>query len=397
MSHEVAKEDSAPLIFIIAGEPSGDVLGGRLMAALKIYAGGSVRFCGIGGETMSTQGMHSLFPMEELTLMGVIEIVPHLPRLLRRVLQTTSVILTLRPDVVVTIDAPGFCFRVACRLKRCVEMKNIPVLHYVAPSVWAWAPGRARKVARFLDHLLTLLPFEPPYFEIEGLTSTCVGHPVTESGADRGDGPAFRARHGIALDALVLCVLPGSRATEVARLLPVFLDTVKRLAARFGKLHVVVPAVPALAGRIESATDDQLPPVTILCNEKEKFHAFAASDAALAASGTVSLELAMAGVPMVVAYRMNLLTTWLAKRLILVKYVSLVNLLLDRSAIPEFLSGNCRPEFLAQALETLLTDAVACEEQRASFAEALAMIGQGGEPPSFKAAHLVFGYVKNAY
>jgi len=319
------------------------------------------------------------------------------PRLLRRVLQTTSAILTLRPDVVVTIDAPGFCFRVARRLKRCAEMKNIPILHYVAPSVWAWAPGRARKVARFLDHLLTLLPFEPPYFEIEGLTSTCVGHPVTESGADKGDGPAFRARHGIALDALVLCVLPGSRATEIARLLPVFLDTMKRLAARFGKLHVVVLAVSALAGRIESATDDRLPPITLLCNEKEKFHAFAASDAALAASGTVSLELAMAGVPMVIAYRMNLLTAWLAKRLVLVKYASLVNLLLDRSAIPEFLLGNCRSEFLAQALEALFTDTVACEEQRASFTEALAMIGQGGEPPSLKAARLVFSCVKNAH
>ena len=380
----------------MAGEPSGDVLGGRLMAALKYLSGGAVRFCGIGGEAMTTQGLHSLFPMEELTLMGVLEVAPHVPGLLRRMTQTVSVIRTLQPDVVVTIDAPGFCFRVARRLKRCAGTRDIPILHYVAPSVWAWAPGRARKVARFLDHLLTLLPFEPPYFEAQGLAATCVGHPVTESNAERGDGPAFRARHGIAPDAPVLCVLPGSRVTEVSRLLPVFGDSLKRLASRFEGLHVVVPMVPALADHIESATNDWPLPVTLLRDEKEKFHAFAAADAALAASGTVSLELAMAGVPMAVAYRMNPLTAWLARRMVRVKYASLVNLLLEREAIPEFLQKDCHPEALARTLETLLTDTAVREEQRAAFSGALAMIGQGGEPPSLKAARLVLDHGKKS-
>jgi len=366
------------------------------MAALKEISGGAVCFSGVGGETMTTQGLHSLFPMEELTLMGVLEVVPHVPGLLRRMTQTVSAIRTLQPDVVVTIDAPGFCFRVARRLKRCAATKDIPILHYVAPSVWAWAPGRARKVARFLDHLLTLLPFEPPYFEAEGLPSTCVGHPVTESNAERGDGPAFRERHGIVLDAPVLCILPGSRANEITRLLPVFGDTMKCLAHRFAELHVVVPVVPALASRIEAVTGGWPLPVTLLRDEKEKFHAFAAADAALAASGTVSLELAMAGVPMVVAYRMNWLTAWLARRLVRVKYASLVNLLLNREVIKEFLQGNCRPESLARTLETLLTDASAGEEQRVAFAEALAMIGQRGERPSIKAARLVLSHVKKS-
>ncbi len=366
------------------------------MAALKYLGGGAVRFCGIGGETMTAQGLHSLFPMEELTLMGVMEVVPHVPGLLRRITQTVSAIRTLQPDVVVTIDAPGFCFRVARRLKRCAETKDIPILHYVAPSVWAWAPGRARKVARFLDHLLTLLPFEPSYFEAEGLAATCVGHPVTESAAERGDGEAFRARHGIAPEAPVLCVLPGSRAAEVSRLLPVFGETLKRLVPHLGGVHVVIPVVPALAGHIESVTKEWPLPVTLLRDEKEKFHAFAAADAALTASGTVSLELALAGVPMAVAYRMNPLTAWLARRMVRVKYASLVNILLDREAIPEFLQKDCRPKSLARTLEMLLTDDAVREEQRAAFTESLAMIGRGGEPPSLKAARLVLDHGKKS-
>jgi len=367
------------------------------MAALKEISGGAVRFSGVGGETMTAQGLHSLFPMEELTLMGFLEVMSHVPGLLRRMTQTISVIRNMQPDVVVTIDAPGFCFRVARRLKSYAGTKDIPILHYVAPSVWAWAPGRARRVARFLDYLLTLLPFEPPYFEAEGLPSTCVGHPVMESGADNGDGPAFRARHGIAPDNPLLCVLPGSRANEITRLLPVFEKTLKHLATRFSKLNVVIPTVPALASYIESVTNSWPLPVTLLCDEKEKFHAFAAADAALTASGTVSLELAMAGVPMVVAYRMNWLTAWLTGRLVRVKYVSLVNLLLNREAIIEFLQGNCRPKSLARTLETLLMDATAGEEQRAAFAEALALIRQGGERPSLKAAQLVLSHVRKSH
>jgi lipid-A-disaccharide synthase len=335
--------------------------------------------------------------MEELTLMGLLEVVSHVPGLLQRMTQTVSVIRKLQPDVVVTIDAPGFCFRVARRLKSHAGTKDIPILHYVAPSVWAWAPGRARRVVHFLDYLLTLLPFEPHYFEAEGLPSTCVGHPVMESGADNGDGPSFRARHGIAPDTKILCILPGSRANEITRLLPIFGKTLKHLVTRFSELNVVVPMVPALASYIESVTNNWPLPVTLLCDEKEKFHAFAAADAALAASGTVSLELAMAGVPMVVAYRMNWLTAWLTGRLVRVKYVSLVNLLLNREAIIEFLQGNCRPKSLARTLETLLMDATAGEEQRAAFAEALALIRQGGERPSLKAAQLVLSHVRKSH
>ena len=205
-----------PNIFLIAGEPSGDALGADLMAALKARTEGRVRFAGIGGAEMAAQGLNSLFPMSELSVMGLLEVVPRIPRLLRRIAETAAAIMNSKPDAVVTIDAPGFCFRVAARLKKAARRggPDIPVIHYVAPQVWAWRKGRARTLPRYVDHLLTLLPFEPPYFEIHGLSCTFVGHPA--AGGRPGDGKGFRERHGIAAGAMVLCLLPGSREGEVA-------------------------------------------------------------------------------------------------------------------------------------------------------------------------------------
>jgi len=378
-----------PTIFLVAGEPSGDALGARLMSALKEARGDAVRFAGIGGAGMAAEGLDSLFPMSELSLMGLAEVLPHVPRLLRRIDETVSAIRAQRPDAVVTIDSPGFSFRVARRLAG----SGIPLIHYVAPSVWAWRPGRARKIAGFLDHLLALLPFEPPYFQAEGLACTFVGHPVLESGAGDGDGPAFRRRHGIGDDVPLLCLLPGSRQGEVSRLLPVFAETVALVAKSRLDVEVVLPSVEGLAAAVSSATAMWPVRVRVVTGDAEKFDAFAAADVALAASGTVALELAMAKTPAVIAYRMHPLTGWLARRLVRVRYVSLVNLMLDRPVMPELLLGECRADRLAKAVTSLLDDPQARAAQASGAAEALAVLGLDGAAPSRRAADVVLDVI----
>jgi lipid-A-disaccharide synthase len=373
-----------PLLFLIAGEPSGDLLGARLMAALKRRTGGRVRFAGIGGDLMAAEGLRSLFPMAELALMGIVEVLPHLPRLLRRIGETVAAIRRMRPDAVLTIDAPAFNFRVAARLRG----SGIPVAHYVAPSVWAWRPGRARKVARFLDHMLALLPFEPPHFEAHGLACTYVGHPILETLDGDADGAAFRRRHGVPPDGPLLCVLPGSRRGEVSRLLPAFGETLGRLAHRLPELRAVVPTVPAVADRVQAAAAKWPLPAVVITDRDEKPDAFAAADAALAASGTVVLELAAAGVPTVAAYRANAVTAALLRRMLTVRYVTLVNLVLDRPVVPEFLQEHCRAEILTPAVEHLLVSPPAREAQRQGFREALDKLAVP-ERPSERAADVV--------
>ncbi|HYC04846.1 MAG TPA: lipid-A-disaccharide synthase [Azospirillaceae bacterium] len=381
----------APLIFLLAGEPSGDVLGARLMAALKQETGGRVRFAGVGGERMVAEGLESLFPMAELTLFGLAELLPKLPNLIRRLSQTTRAVLEMRPDAVVTIDAPDFCFRIARRVKK--ARPDIRFVHYVAPTVWAWRPGRAAKIARFLDHLLALLPFEPPWFEKVGLPCSFVGHPVVEGGADRGDGPAFRARHGIPDAARLVTVLPGSRRSEVTRLLPDFGATLALLAPTHPGLHVVVPTVPQVAGLVREAVASWPVPVLVVEGDAEKYGAFAASEVALAASGTVALELALARLPAVIAYRIHPLTYRLYRRLITVRYVNLVNIMLDRPLVPELLQEDCTPPKLAEAFGRLLDDPAARTAQIDGVAEVARWLGQGDDPPSHRAARVVLDLV----
>ncbi len=232
-------------IFFVTGEPSGDALGGALIAALQQRTGGKLRIAGIGGERMQERGLASLAPIEDLAIGGVAEVLPRAPVILRWVRETVAAIRELRPDAVVTIDSSGFTWRVAHRLRRCGE--TLPLIHYVAPMVWAWRAGRARRMARWYDHLMTLLPFEPPYFEQVGLSCCYVGHPVLESGADQGDGRRFRATHGLSEDDLLITTLPGSRSAEVARLLPIFGAALNRLERLIGRFRVVVPTVGTVA------------------------------------------------------------------------------------------------------------------------------------------------------
>ncbi len=388
-------EDGGPLIYLIAGEASGDSLGAGLMAGLKSATGGKVRFAGIGGPRMTGHGLESFFPMAELSLMGLTEVLPHAPRLLRRIRETADDIAERRPDVVVTIDAPGFVFRVIKKL-RALPGPPVPCVHYVAPQVWAWRPRRAAKVAKLVDHLLTLLPFEPPYFEREGLPTTFVGHPVVEGSLGQGDGPGFRARHGLAAQAPLVCVLPGSRRGEVSRLTPVFGQALALLAADRPGLQAVIPTLDHVAPDVRALTSAWPVKATLLRGEPAKADAFAASDVALAASGTVSLELALAGLPAVIAYRMNPVTAFIGMRMLQVPYVTLVNLLAERGAVPECLQGQCTPARLAGELSRLLDDPAARADQAAAYAQATDLLAGPGPTASDAAARTVLSVIGRA-
>ncbi|HEY9080712.1 lipid-A-disaccharide synthase [Magnetovibrio sp.] len=386
--------ERVPLVFLIAGENSGDALGASLMKALKLKTDGHIRFAGVGGPEMTAQGLTSLFPMQDLAVMGVFEVLPRLALLLRRMTQTTDEIERLAPDAVVSIDAPDFCFRVIKKLKS--RRVDSPVIHYVAPTVWAWRPSRAAKVAKFLDHLMCLLPFEPPYFHREGLDATFVGHPVVTQTFTPAMGGEFRDRHNIAVDTPVLCVLPGSRSGEVSRLLAVFGETVERLQAQFPALTVIIPTVDHVAETVRATVAAWNTP-TVVVGANEKRAAFCASDAALAASGTVSLELAMAGLPHVIGYRVNALTAFVGKMLIKTPYVNLINICLGREVVPEFIQENCTPDNLAREVARLLDDEGAREVQRAQAADALTQLGRGGPPPGERAADVVLGVMNKMH
>jgi lipid-A-disaccharide synthase len=382
---------TVPLIFVVAGEPSGDALGGALIGALQRRTNGNLRFAGIGGEAMQEAGVESLVPLDDLAVIGVAEVLPRAPLILRRVRETVAAVRALRPDAVVTIDSSGFSWRIAHRLRRHGE--TMPLIHYVAPMVWAWRGGRARRIARWYDHLMTLLPFEPPYFERVGLACSWVGHPVVESGADRGNGARFRSMHGLAAEALLITVLPGSRGGEVRRLLPVFGAAIARLAQQIGPLRVVVPTVATVAAAIAAAVRDWPGNPIIVRRPEEKYDAFAASRAALAASGSVALELAMARLPMVVAYRLNPLTEVLLDRVLKVRQVNLVNLLLGEPLVDELLRARCAPDRVAAAALRLIRDERVRAAHRAGYDEALRRLGAGGLAPSLRAADKVLEIV----
>jgi len=289
----------------------------------------------------------------------------------------------------ITIDSPGFCFRVAKNLAGL----GIALIHYVAPTVWAWRPGRAKKIAAYLDHILALLPFEPTFLSRFGVPSTFVGHSVVESGADQRDGDAFRKKYDIDPDVPLICVLPGSRRSETRYMLPVFGQTLGVLQQTRPNLVAVVPMVSSLSNDIMRASNNWPVPTLLLEDDSEKFDAFAASDVALAASGTVSLELAMARTPSVIAYKVNPITAWFALRLVRVEYVNLVNILLDRLAIPEYLQNNCTPEQMASAVNILLDDEDAQQAQKQAYKEVLKDLGIEDELPSLRAADVVLQIV----
>jgi lipid-A-disaccharide synthase len=369
-----------PLIYLVAGEASGDVLGARLMAALRARRP-ELDFAGVGGAAMAGQGLTSLFPLHDLAVMGFLEVLPRLHHLRHRLRQTANDIAARRPDVVVTIDSPGFTLR----LLKAIQHVGAKRVHYVAPQVWAWRERRVRHYHGLWDQLLCLLPFEPAFFARHGLPATFVGHPVLESGAGRGDAARFRAAHGIDPASRMITLMPGSRRTEVGRLLPVFAAALRRLTG----LVPVVPVAAPVAEAVRSATREWPRQPVMVTDLQDKHDAFAASAVALTKSGTSTLELAIAAVPMVVSYRVNPLTAVIARRLFTVSHVSLVNLLAEREVVPELLQQACTPDRLASAIRTLIDDPRAAAAQRAAFGDVIALLRPAAGAPSAAAAAAV--------
>lgn len=374
------------LVYVVAGEASGDILGARLMAALKRLRP-DVTFAGVGGERMQERGLESLFPMRELSLMGLAEVLPSLRRVLRRLKETEADMLARRPALLLTIDAPSFTLRLAEK----VRPQGVKVVHYVAPQLWAWRPGRVKKLPRRVDAMLGLLPFEPAWFAQHGVDVRFVGHPVLESGADQGDAERFRATHGLKPQDTPLLVMPGSRRGEVTRLLPVFGEAVKLLSAQVPWLRPVVAIAGPVEQMVRAGTASWPVPPILVRTDAEKQDAYAASAAGLIKSGTSSLEMAVAGVPHVIGYKGNPITSLIIRKLVHVDYASLVNLLAGKELVPELLLEDCTPQKLAEGLKALLLkDSAAAATQRQGFAEVVAQLRPpGGERPSEAAARAV--------
>lgn len=377
-------------VFIIAGEPSGDRLGGALMAGLKALQP-DVQFDGIGGAEMQAQGLVSRFPMEELSVMGIAEILPKYRALMARINETAQTVIETAPDVMITIDSPDFSLRVAKRVK---AARDIRTVHYVAPTVWVWRPKRAQKMAKVIDHVLALFPFEPPLMTLDGMVCDFVGHPVVaEPQASEAEAHAFRTAQGIG-DAPLLLVLPGSRRGEVERLGDIFGQAIAPVRTRHPDLRVVVPAAGPVAELVlEKVRSWPVEPIVLDPRETDldtagqvKRAAFRAADVALAASGTVSLELAAARTPMVIAYKMNWLSFHIIKAMALVDTVTLVNLVSDTRVVPDFLGPDCTPEKIGAGLLEVMA---APEAQQSAMEVTMQRLGEGGDDPGLRAARAV--------
>ncbi len=349
-------------------------------------------FTGIGGARMAEAGLTSLFPMQELSVMGLAEILPRLLPLQRRLRQTVAAIEAARPDVVVTIDSPGFCLRVL----KAIKSSGIARVHYVGPQVWAWRQSRVKRYPGLWDLLLCLLPFETAFFGSHGLAAVFTGHPVLESGADKGDAARFLAQHELPDHAVPVVLMPGSRVTETSRLLPVFRETMTRLQSRIPGLLPVLAAAPGIAEAVAAQVADWPVEPVLVQDEAGRYDAFAAARAALTKSGTSTLELAMAGVPMAVTYRVNPISAAIGRRMIKVPHVAMINLLAGRELVPELLQENCTPEKLCATLLTLLEDPAAAAAQRAGFAAALASLRPPAGTASAAAAAAVLALLDQA-
>jgi lipid-A-disaccharide synthase len=374
-------------VWLIAGEESGDQLGAKLMPALKAALGDTpVRFAGVGGEAMTAQGLRTLFPLSDIAVMGIGAVVARLPSIVQRVYRTVDAIVQGRPDAVVIIDSPEFTHAVAKRVRR--RLPSLPIINYVSPSVWAWRPGRARKMRAYVDHVLALKPFEPDaHRRLGGPPCTYVGHPLIERLDELR--PKGGERPGIDQDPINLLVLPGSRRSEIGRLMEPFGATLGVLASRMARpLRPIVPAVAHLADEIEERSRTWPVKPEIVRGEGAKYAAFRSAHAALAASGTVSLELALSGVPMVVAYKVSRLEEQL-KYLLTVPSIVLANLILGENVIPERIQWDCTPETLTEALLPLLSDTPERRAQLAAFARLDDLMSTGEESPSARAARIV--------
>lgn len=380
--------EHSPTIAVIAGETSGDQLGGWLMEALRAKRP-NIQFVGLGGPMMEAQGLKSLFPMREIALMGFAEILPHIFRLKRRIREMVEYLEQQKPDIIVSIDSPGFVVRVVKQLRTRGNIRP-RFVHYVAPTVWAYKPERAQKMADNFDLLLCLLPFESPYFDAVKLPNRFVGHEIAWWWKSRGNGTRFREKHHIAADVPLLAVFPGSREGEIDRMWPIFKAAIDKLHTTIPNLAVVIQVPEHILPRMQAETKGWSLTPDLLTNTEDKKDLFAAATAAIAKSGTIGLECALAGLPSIIAYRAKASTAFMLRRLIKVKYVNLANILADRLIIPELIQENCTPEAIEQAILPLLTNEAARTAQKRDLATIATQLGtEDLQSPSQKAAESI--------
>ena len=375
------------LVWLIAGEESGDQLGAKLMRALKAQLGADgVTFGGVGGHAMEGEGLRSVFPLTDIAVMGLVHVVARLPSLLRRASAAVAAAVAARPDVLIIIDAPDFTHVVARRVRR--KLPDLPIINYVSPTVWAWRPWRARKMRPYVDHILAIKPFEPEALRrLGGPACTYIGHPLVERMGELRPRPG--ERRPIGEDPLELLVLPGSRRSEIVRLMEPFGAALGQVVPQLGRpVSLTLPAVPHLADEIEARSRDWPVQPRIVLGEAAKYAAFRRAHAALAASGTVTLELGLAGVPMVVAYKVSWIEAQIG-RLIVVPSFVLTNLVLGDRTVPEFMQDDCTPENLAAGLRPLLADTPQRRVQVDAFHRLEDLMRIDEHSPSARAARIV--------
>ena len=380
-------------VMLVAAEASGDLLGAGLMAQLKAQAPQvDWRFVGVGGARMAEHGVKSPFDIAELSILGLVEGLKAYGRVMRRVRDTAALAAAEKPDAVVLIDSWGFTLRVAHAIRKL--MPGVPLIKYVGPQVWAMRPGRAKTLARSVDLLLALHPMDAPYFEREGLKTVVVGNPALNVDFSRSDPAAFRASLGLGADDPLLLVLPGSRPSEIRRLMPVFREVMLRLGRERPGLTMAIPVADTVRAAVEDATRDLPLRFTLIGNEADKYAAMRAADLALACSGTVSTELALAGCPMVIAYRMEPLTWWIVKHYSTLRHATLFSTVAGKRIAPEFIQDDCTADNLLAEVERLLDDRAARAAQTAEQYAALDLMGRGQKPPAEKAARAVLEFLK---
>ncbi|MBB3773907.1 lipid-A-disaccharide synthase [Angulomicrobium tetraedrale] len=392
---DILRGDPAPArpldVFVVAGEESGDTLAAGLMAEMRALHPAGVRFRGVGGGRMQAQGLTSLFPMDEITAMGFAQVIAGLPRILRRMGQTVDAIVAQPPDILVLVDAPDFTHRVARKVR--ARLPDLRVVKYVAPTVWVWRPGRAKAMAPDVNRVLAILPFEPEVMRaLGGPPTTYVGHPLLGS-LDTLRPNAAEAERRVASPPIVL-VLPGSRRAELVRLGDAFGEVLGRLKQRIPDVELILPTLPRRLAQVEETVARWPVPVRVVVDEAEKLAAFRIARAALAASGTVTLELALAGIPTVAAYRVPWLEGRIVPFFIKVKTAILPNLILGEPAVAEYLQWHIDPPAMAEKLAGLVTGGEGREAQLGAFARLDAVLGTGGEPPSRRAAHAVLDMLR---
>lgn len=381
------------LIYLIAGEPSGDMLGARLMRALK-EQNPEIKFKGVGGDNMQKEGLTSLFNITDLAIMGLVEVIPSIPKVLKHIKNTINDIIETKPDIVITIDSWSF----SARIHKALRKKNIKIkqMHYVAPQVWAWKKRRAKTMYKYIDHLLTLFPNEPQYFTPYKLKTDFVGHPAIESSMLSVDTKDFKQKHNIPENKEIALILPGSRHNEVANLLPTFLETISLLKKKYDNLFFVLPTVSTVENRVRNIVKEYSSDVLIINTQQERYQASRLAKFAIAASGTVALELAIINVPHLVCYRVPRLTAWVAKHFTNIKYINLTNILLNKPIVPELLQEDCNKETISNIVDDLLNEqSLLYKKEQTGFADLRQNLGFGVLNPSKNAANIILDVIKD--